>query len=196
MFARGGADLLPLLLQGDDGIGGGAPVGAFGNAFGLDDEVQLLVVVVLLFFLYFGEELFLLFKEFVKSAFETGPDFLVHFGRCGAEGLPNFQQFSELVADFVVIVGVFGGLCRKLFGLLAQDEFGVVVVLLFGEKFVVMLAAALVDLVGSCFETFPKFFLFVVRHGSDLLPLVVEVLKGGEGLVDGFHQHQCFSLFA
>ena len=59
-----------------------------------------------------------------------------------------------------------------------------------------MFAATLVDLVGSGFETFPKLLLLVVRHRSDLLPLVVEVLKGGKCLVDGFHQHQCFGLFA
>ena len=101
-----------------------------------------------------------------------------------------------MVADLVVIVGIFGGLCRKLLSLFAQHELGVVVVLLFGEKLVVMFAAALVDLVGSGFETFPKFLLLVVRNGSDFLPLVVEVLKGGESLVDGFHQHQSFGLFA
>ena len=65
MFAGGSPDIFPLFLEIQNIVGSGTPIGAFGNRFGLNGQVNFQIIIVLLFFFDFLEEIFFLFKEFV-----------------------------------------------------------------------------------------------------------------------------------
>ncbi len=132
---------------------------------------------MVLFLLNVGEEFLFIGEVCVYQRLKPLPDFVVHvFGR-RTDSFPYLLKFVQLLSG-VLPLFVGDGFCLKdFFGLVDQGVFGHQVALLFFPDLVVILPAPLVDLVSGVLEAFPDLVFLVLRHRTDLLPLIMVLLK-------------------
>ena len=188
--------MFPFVLQFEQFLGGFLPVVAFGDGFGLEAEVNLLVVVLGLFVLDSLEVLFLVGVEAVDVALEGVPDFLVLFARDGSDGLPYLEELVEGCGCVVPAFCRCGHFGCQLHGFLDQGLFCQEVLVHFFAALLVVFAAAFVDLVGGVAEASPDVVVLFDGHGTNLAPLFAEQLQFPGGLGDGRFHDEFFGFLA
>lgn len=139
------ADGLPLLLQVDELVAGGLPVGRVLQGLRLLDEGTLLVGIHLELLLEVLEELRLASEEVVTGSTEALEYLDVHLLGCKADGLPLCLQFDNLLGATLPVCAALVFLGYDGFDFLAEGCLLGQVLLFLGAQIVVVLLETLVD---------------------------------------------------
>ena len=139
------ADGLPLLLQVDELVAGGLPVGRVLQGLCLLDEGTLLVGIHLELLLEVLEELCLASEEVVTGCTEALEYLDVHLLGGEADGLPLCLQFDNLLGATLPVCAALVFLGYDGFDFLAEGCLLGQVLLFLGAQIVVVLLETLVD---------------------------------------------------
>ena len=180
------ADGFPFLLQGNELVAGGFPLGAVLQGLGLFHECALLLGVFGKARLHVLEEFCLAAEEVVASGAETLEDFHVHLLRSEADGLPFSLYLDDFAGVLLPVGGAFVFFLGNGFHLLAEGRFLLQVLLFPGAQVVEVLLVLLVDDGGSGLEACPHLLAQVFGHGACLAEFLVELLQLVEGADDVF----------
>ena len=197
LFFADGAYLFPLFLQLYHFVGGGFPIGAVFQGFGLFAQCFFGFQIFGKFCFRRFVECFFGFEEFVARIAETFEGFHSGFVRWNAaDGFPFGLNFDDFLRFIVPLFVGFQGVGVYLFDEFAQRIFfGHELFFLFFDGFEIGLVA-FVDGCRCGFEPIPNFFALFACHGADFAPIVVQFLQLFEGVDYIFAFGQAFGLFA
>ena len=169
-------DGLPLLLQGNELIASGAPLGRVLEGVGLLDKRTFLVGILLEGILEVLEILCLTGEETVAGGTETLKDLHVHLLWSETDGLPLRLDIDDLLGMFLPVGTTLVLLGSDSLYLLAERRLTGEVLLLLGTDIVEMLLMALVDDRRGRLETVPYLLTQFLGHRTDLTELLMELL--------------------
>ena len=176
-LTRYGSYFLPLLLEGDEGIGGLFPLGAVLQLLGACEQFAFLAEVLVEHLLHLFVEGALCFEEGVAQGAVLLVDSLVAFLWCEADGAPFGLEGLHLLGSLVPLLVGFQIAEVQCFELLHDGLLLGEILRLLGVELVEVGLVLLVDDGGSGFEAVPEVFAQFTRYGSYLCPLVVQLLE-------------------
>ena len=171
------ADGLPLLLQLDELVGGGFPVGRVHEGLGLFYHLLLLLGVLGEFLLQSLEELSLAAEKVIAGGAEAVEYLDIHLLRSKADGLPFGLDIYNLLGVVLPVGGVLVFLLGDGFHLLAECGLACQVFLFLGAQLFEVLLVALVDYGRRSLEACPYLLAQFLCDRTYLAILLVQLLQ-------------------